>query len=443
MRTQRSIPVFFTFCLLLALCGADSAYPLALNECITRSLDNGKLVQAYENQIKAAIYDYKKQRSELLPQTVATTGVDHLWYSPKADLDPLSGFVGKVGVELSMDLQKLIASYPELARLEIEKSELLKTITRNVIRKEVTQDYYTLYVLLKKKKDYEGVDSYFGDHIKDVLKLQDSGVDVKLDLIRAQVQQNSIHVSMSNINGEISKALISLNSRMASDFKESDFASMTEPELPEATAQAIFNENEPKTEAEIQTSYVERVEAGYAKKLSDIYQLKLDASEVKIAKEAFRQSQFYYIPSLQFGAEHNIHTIDPTVEAYRLSLSMSLNIFDFPQKEFEKRKLERTYAYQKDVFDENERKLKVQIDQLITDIENLQTTYKNAVANLGGATQIIVTAKTYYEQGKIKESDLLSVSSEYLAAKEQFYEALSNYLNKKAELDFLLEGIKI
>jgi len=109
----------------------------------------------------------------------------------------------------------------------------------------------------------------------------------------------------------------------------------------------------------------------------------------------------------------------------------------------ERRRLKSAYEYQKNIFDENQRKLKVQIGQLITDIENLETVYKNTVKNIESATQNIETAKSYYEKGKIKETDLLSVFSEYLAAKEQFYENLYNYLYKKAELDFILQGASL
>ena len=52
----------------------------------------------------------------------------------------------------------------------------------------------------------------------------------------------------------------------------------------------------------------------------------------------------------------------------------------------------------------------------------------------------MATAKEYYRQGKIKETDLLSVFSEYLEARQQSWEALDTYLDKKAGLDYLLAG---
>ena len=433
--------VVSVYCLLF-FSSASPALAITLKECVARSLENSQLVQAYENQIKFSIYNYKKQKTELLPQSTVNTGVEHVWYGAKSDLDPDTGYQGKVGIDMSMDLQKLLAWYPQLSQLEIEKSELLKTITKNLVRKETTQEYYKLYVLLKKKQDYTDVNSFFDEHIKDVEKILSKGVDVKLDLARAKVQQNSVRISASNVNAEIRNVLLSLNSKMLTQFKDSDFVSMKEPDLSDAgTTQTIFDESAPESDAE--NSYIERVEANYAKKIPDLYQSRLDAYEVKIAEETYRQSRLYYIPSLQFGAEHNYHTNDPNVEAYRVSLALTFNIFDFPQKEFEKRRAEYNYAYQKHVFKENQGKLKLQIDQLITDIENAQTTYKNAAANLEGIKEIIQSANSYYEQGKIKETDLINVSSEYLVAKEQYYEALTGYLSKKAELDFMLEGIKI
>ena len=45
--------------------------------------------------------------------------------------------------------------------MEIDKNKLIKSIVENEIQKEVTQNYYRIYVLLNKKKDYKEAFDFF------------------------------------------------------------------------------------------------------------------------------------------------------------------------------------------------------------------------------------------------------------------------------------------
>ncbi len=428
------------FCLIF-LC-SPSLYAITLENCISRALENSDLIKAYENQVQANILTYHKGQIDLLPQPAVTSESNRFWYGPESGFPRLHAYMQRWSTNVSWDLAKLMGYYPRLAHLEIEKSRLLAIIARNEVEKEVTNEYYRLYVLLKKKRDYGEVDQYFSDHIADIEKQHSSGVDVTLDLGRARVQQKSLHISLSSINAEASNELISLNSLTKSNFKEADFDSMTEPILADVkTNQSVFDENNPTEETS--NSWVENAEANYAKEMPHLYQTKLNESDLKVAREAYRQNWFSFLPPVQFGEDHNIHSLDPATEKDRMFFSVSLSLLDFPDKIIEGRRLKHDYEYQQYIFNDSQRKLKVQINQLITNIESIQTIYKNAVENLKSSEENTKTAKIYYQQGKIKETDLLNVFSEYLAAKEQVYEALYDYLSKKAELDFILKGAEI
>ncbi len=420
----------------LSTAACDAA---SLKDCVSLALQNSQLITAYENQVRAHVEAYRKSLSVLLPQTQISVGGDQVWFGRASGLAHRHGNEGHLGATASLALQKLISLAPRLNRMEIEKSRLLQTIARQTLKKDVTQEYDKLYVLLKKKREYVQMQSYFSAHVQDIEKLQAHGVDVKLDLGRSHVQQKSLFISLNNVTAAIHNLLVSLGARMNAELKESDFYSMTEPDLSAIKTKAPILD-ETSTEEDDAGSEIERIEADYEKKIPKLVQTRLAAEDVKLAGEAYRQSKFYYIPTLDFAADRNIHTTDPSTDAYKLALSVSLNPFEFPQKEFERRQLKYEYEHQKHLFEDNQIKLKVQISQLITDIENVQTTYKNASENLKTAAQNIETAKTYYQQGKIKETDLLNVFSEYLTAQEQAYQSLEDYLMKKADLDFILEG---
>jgi outer membrane protein TolC len=428
-----TVVIFFAF-----LLPCNLAYSVTLEECKTKALNNSKLLQAYENLIESAVYANRKDKSSLIPPITGFYRPDYVQYGPHADFTR-HGFRNQVGVGFSIDMPKLLADYPQLSGLEIEKNKLITKIAANEILKQVTQEYYLLYVFLQKKSCYASAQSYIDTHIKDIEDLQSKGVDVKLDLIRANVQLKSLFISRSNMNEEVTNALVSLNSLMNTEYKESDFSNMDAPDLAALPAdQTVSDENSPRTNGK--STYIEHIKQVLPQKLAGLEQSRLDGLDVRVAKEKYRQSDYSYLPSLELGYEHNAHTIDPAAETDVVFLSLNFQIFDFGQKSNEAQELRYAYVSQKFIFDENQRKLKVQIYQLITRIENIQTTYKNAGENLKNAEKALDTARDYYQQGKIKETDLLSVFGEYISAKDQNYDILYDFFFKKAELDSLVKG---
>jgi len=383
-------------------------FAITLENCKELSLKNSNLITAYENLIKSSIYSYQKDKSSILPQLTAFYQPDNVQFSDRSDLARTHGFETKVGSVLSIDLQKILTDYPQLGRLEMDKNKLIKAIAENEIQKDTIQHYYRLYVLLNKKKDYMDTYDFFNMHIKDIEEAQSKGVDVALDINRAQVQLKILGISLKNINNEINNVLIDLNSMMNTTYTEADFAVMDTP----------------------QVTILESKDQDY----SHYEQSKLDEFDLKIAKETYEQSKLYYMPTIQLGFEHNTRTVDPNIEEYKTYLALNFNIFDFGQKANEEKQLKYAYEYRRGLFKESERKLQVRITQLTADIKNLQAVYESWFDNLNNAQKSLGIAKTYYKQGKIKETDLLSVFSDDLNVKDQTYEALYNFLAQSAEL---------
>jgi outer membrane protein TolC len=422
--------IFFLYC--------NSAYSITLEQCKSKALENSKLLQAYQNLIESSIYANRKDKNSLMPQISSFYQPDYVQYGPYADFAH-HGFRNQVGIGFSIDIPKILADYPQLSKIEVEKSKLVTKIAANELLKQVTQEYYQLYVLLKKKNYYTSAQSYIDDHIKDIKGLELKGVDVKLDLIRANVQLNSLYISRSNLNEGIANVLTSLNSLMNTEYKEADFSEMDAPDIAVLeTEQAIFNENTTGPRRGI--SYIERMKLELSQKLGGLDQSKLDELDVMAAGEKYRQSEYTFWPTLELGYEHNAHTIDPAIETDRAFLLLNFYLFDFGQRDNEKQELKYAYQSQKNMFNENQRKLKVQIEQMIIQLENIQATYKNSSENLKNAEKSLDTARDYFQEGKIKETDLLSIFAEFISAKDQNYDILYDFFFKKAELDSLMKG---
>ncbi len=385
------------------------ALAVSLEDCKARSLKNSDLITAYENLIKSSIYFNRKDEGSLFPQLTAFYQPDYIQFGDRSDLARTHGYETRAGSVLSLDLQKILTDYPNLSRLEVGRNKLFKSIAENEILKDATQNYYRLYILLRKKKDYLDTYDFFQMHIKTIQQLQSKGLDVALDLNRAHVQLESLSISLKNIDNEINDVLIGFNAMMGTSYKEADFSVMNAPDM--------------------------NISHFSLQNYSSLEQSQLDKVDVNIAKETLEQSRFYYLPTIQLGLEHNTQTVDPNVEEYRTFLALNFNVFDFGQKANERKQLKYKYEYQKNLFKENQKKLKARIEQMINDVNSLQAIYTNSLGNLCDAKKSVEIAKSYYQQGKIKETDLLSVFSDYLAAKDQSYGALYNFLGKKAELE--------
>lgn len=437
--SRPALKALLLFC--LGLFFARPAHAATLAECKDLALHNSALLNAYENLIKSAVYTNRSDKDSLFPQIYGHYQPTYLWYGSGADFAH-HGLTQTLGASFSLDLPKILANYPALSSLEIEKSKLVETIAENEVIKDLTQNYYRLYVFLQKEKYYANAKSYIASHIEDIKNLQSKGLTVELDLIRAKVQLRSLFISISNINQEITNALTALNSLMNTTYTEADFHDMDVPDMKAlVTDQAIFSESVPESK-EIRASYIETVESTIPRHMDSLDQSKLNELAVASAKERYRQHKFNYAPTLQAGYEHNFHIIDPTTETNLAFLSLDFNLFDFGKRLNEGRQLRYDYESKKHMFDEQQRRLKLQIDQLTTDIENIESTYKNADTNMRSAKKALEAARGYYEKGTIKETDLLSIFSEYMNAKDQRYEILYSFFAKKAELDALIRGME-
>ncbi|MDE1920226.1 MAG: TolC family protein [Candidatus Omnitrophica bacterium] len=393
---------------------SSQAFAVSLGDCKALALKNSSLIAAYEDLIKSSVYSWRKERSALLGQLTAYYQPDNIQFSDRSDLKRTHGFETRMGAAFSWDLQKILTDYPALGRLDVTKNKLVLSIARSELLKNVTQDYDRLYVLLEKRKEYVNVLELFQSHIREIKQLQSKGVDAAFDLDRARVQFQSLNISLNNIDSEIKDVLLALNSLMNSSYTQRDFSLKDAPDMSSLPS--------------------------WSGDYSVLQQSRLDKVNVDTAKEMFKQSRLYYLPTVQLGLEHNVNTVDPNVEEYRSYLSLNFDIFDFGQKANEEKSLKYGYEYQEKLFKDDQRKLKVRIEQMTGDLASLRGVYRATMENLKNAQAGIKTARAYYRQGKIKEIDLLSAFSDYLTAVDQSYDAQYNFLAKKAELAAVIEG---
>lgn len=380
-----------------------------LKECLTMAAGNSPRVKAYEEKLSASILAQKSAKRSLLPALSVSGEEGYSTYSQDSGLH--SGMTGTLGVQLDWDLPKVLAGYQRLAGLETDKSRLLLDMAKRTLAREVEKDYYRLHILAAKKADYAEAKAYFLTHIASIEELGEHGVDVKLDLLHANMQFRSLGVTADGVETDLKSALMSLNSATGANFKEGDFPF-----------------------ADVPAPVVSPVPQGLA---ATAPETRLDDLELRTAEENYRQSGYFYAPTVSFGANRAITPIDPATERTRAFLGLSLDVFDFGRHIADRKSLLAEREAQRAANLEDLRRLRLDIETLRTSIANAAATCDAAGAGLADADKAMKTADEYYRQGKIKETDLLSVFSDYLTAKEQARDALGDYLDKKADQDYI------
>ena len=410
MRNMKRAKYFFLAALLAA---GGTASAADLKECLGLAAANSPALRAYEQKLSGALAANDKDRRSLYPQLSLSGEEGYSAYSGEAGLK--NGITGSAGFEFAWDLPKALAGYPALSRIEADKAGVLLEQAKKELERDVKRDYYKLYILESKQADYAAAREYFDSHIKDIKRLEDQGLDLKLDLIRAGMQLKALATTEAGIQAEFENVLLSLNSASGGNFKREDFKfeDLPAPGLIEASAGAADGA---------------------------LLATRLDELDLAGTREAWRQSAWGYAPTVALGTRKSLSPIDPAAELKRTYLTINLPVFDFGQRAAERKTLQREAEAQQSLAMENNRRLKLSIKQLRGEVKNAAAACAAASSGLVDADKIIETAKAYYRQGKIKETDLLSVFSEYLDAKQRARDALDNYLDKKAGLDYLLAG---
>ena len=404
------------FFLNIALCGtllvlSTASYGITLQECVDRAISNSKLVAALNARIEAGGFAYKKDKGALFPQVSVTNSID-----PTRDNGGIA--VLKAGI----DLQKILTNYSRQSFLALEQNNITKDIAVRAVKKTILDNYYELYILLQKKRDYAVAQAYFADHIKDIEKLGAAGVDVKLDLERARIKKGAIAISANDIDSKIRNLIIELNSLMEAHFSEGEFSTLDVPSV------------------NTDVNYYESLKAVFEQNIDNADQYRSGKLDVEIAGAAYKQAGLYFIPALGLEFDRAYNDL-PGGENYNF-LTLDLPLFDSRQRANDRLRLKSEYNAQKMNVEANRRDLIVHVEQVVSEIENEQSNYLIAQENVKGAEKLLALAPSYYRMGKIKETDLLDIVSSYLDAKQEFYDTISGYLSRGTELEYLLQGVR-
>lgn len=403
----------------LVLLSASFAHAFTLNDCLVVAARKDPALAAMERRVASAGLTQTKDLRSLLPSL--SLGDEASYSAFKEDAGLANGMDNKANADLEWDLQRMLSApqkQSELSRLRAAK--VLKQ-AQTQLRLDVTRAFDHCRVASVRAAEFLKAVEFVDGHIHDIQRLQGMGMDVALDLLRAQSQRKSLDLAMNGNDAQLQDALSTLRLETGLDVSAKDFDAALAISLSEAPV-------------------AQDIESRLAQRLSGVAAAQLADLDLKSARLAYDASGFFSAPLVHVGLDHSFQAADPATPVDRAYGSLSLPVWDWGQRGLDSDRLKADLEAQGLDHEAQMRDLRLQAEQLASGLAHARNAYTISAAMVEDAAKGLGIAKTYYKQGKVKETDLLSVFSDYLGAQGQFSDALLDCLDKQAAWDAFWDG---
>lgn len=378
------------------------AYALDAESCVGAALRDTNLVVQNSARERAAYHTFRSDTAARLPGFSA--GLDAVYLT--------NTLQETLSLQVDFDLSKLLAGNPALSYYDLERTRLENAVNLADVRRNVVETYAALYAAVQKKKGYEKAVEYFTSHISLMERLQSRGVGNGLDLARARIRLRGLQDTIRGIDSDVDSALLDLNGLTGGSFTANDLASMQAP--------------------------LTNLSGLAGRELTNSSFYRLAALELEVKKEIYRRSVYASVPGASLSAAYTLDNASPRDSELQFTLSASMNVFGFGSLKEANAALLGDYEAQQNTFALRVRDMKLELERRLQDYDAQTNRYVSAGSAFRLAESDLPLANSLYEQGKLTETDLLDVFSDYTDLYGQLYDLLYACAFDAAELDYLL-----
>lgn len=384
---------------------------LTIDKAIQLALTNQPLIKQAEDEISIVIAGIHEGESYYSP--VVSANVTDFMMGPISQVAfgpeifkflPDNNFDAKIQVGyLLYDFNKRDATLDVLKSYKLTAEEKVNII-KNELAYKTVQAFYSILYLEKSKQVKEEQIQTLKKHIEDAQKRVDSGAAIDLDVLTTKVRVASAENQLIDINKNLEKskvamrALLGLNSdvqiKLTGDFD---------------SAVNINSENEL-----LQNAFLNREEIKIAQ---------LNEKSNQLQK---RTAELSEMPALNlFGSYGLKNGFEPNLDAYRgnwvLGAEISVPIFNGGKKDALIEGADAKIKAANDNIESLKRKIKMEVEQSMVDLKS-STEKLNAVKiQIEQAEQALNKAKIQYDNGVIKNLDLLDAETSLTETKLQYF----------------------
>ena len=444
---KQTIIIVLGFLFSLPVFSQESKQRFSLQEAINYALENNRTAKNAARDIKAAEQQKWETTATGLPQIETEVGYNN-WMKQQVTLLPAEIVGGQPGQFIAQPFgtkqsitatatlrQKLFdGSYLvglQSAKVFLEISKNAKEKTDLEVRKAVINAYGNVLLAEEGIKIFERNVEVLEKNLNETQKIYENGLGEEESVEQLQITLSGIQ---SNLNNTIRlKALADqmLNITLGLDLNER--ISLTD-NLETLTAQNIalgIVENEAEVESTIDFKIASN------NKVAKELLLKLEKSKSLPTLNAF----------LNGGYNANSETFSFTKNNQKwygsslFGVSLNVPVFSSGMRSASTQRAKINLEKAKDDLTETEQKLKLQIASAKSDYKFTIEEYENKKRNLNLAERIETKNQTKFFEGIASSFELRQAQTQLYSAQQELLQAMLDVINKKAELETVLNTI--
>ena len=391
-----------------------------LDRLVDRILEKSPLMEALEAHNRSSRESFRGSENSLWPGINASL-----------QMEETDTYRTEFGVEISFPLQKILGGASRENSLRLEQGLLNGFLSREEIRLRVTRQYLSVYLLSRREEIFRDAEDFYRSHIRDIDRLLYRGVDLRYDRSRSEVERGILETRRKEVARDLQNALLEISSLAGRtfDLEELDFSGL-EPEN-----QKIYSTNDFRD-----FSNRSRVEEVLEETIQKTALWRMESLSRDLAENLYNQSRYYAVPSLVVGSRvMGYQKREAWDDDYQVYIAASLPVSDLYIRNHEEEMRRQDYISRKKILEDYGREFRLQIRQLVGDIDYSYGACEMAKKNVKEAKASVDLAAIQYRRGRIKEIDILDTYSRYLNTREDSIDKLRQFYEKNLKLSFLLK----
>tara|TARA_R110002050_G_scaffold57866_6_gene130211 strand:+ start:12020 stop:13366 length:1347 start_codon:yes stop_codon:yes gene_type:complete len=444
---KNKLILIFSLLLIIKGFSQETTQSFSLQEAIDYALENNRTAKNASRDIDAA----KKQKWETttmgLPQISASIDYNN-WLKQQVSLIPAEFFGGNEGefaevafgtkqtMNGTVKLEQLIfdGSYLvglQSAKVYLEISKNAKQKTDLEVRKAIINAYGNVLLAEESVKILERNIEVLKKNLNETTKIYENGLGDEESVEQLQITLSGIESSLNNTSRLKKLAYQMLNITLGTDINTK--TTLTDS-LESLTTQNIVLDL-----LEVEDNIDNNIDFKIAKndKTSKELLLKLEKSKALPTLKGFVNGGYS-------GNSNNFDFLNKDQKWFGSSLlgvSMNIPIFSSGGRSAATQRAKINLEKAKEDLTETEQKLKLQIASAKSDYQFAIEDYDNKKQNLNLAERIETKNQTKFFEGIATSFELRQAQTQLYSSQQEFLQAMLDVINKKAELETVLNTI--
>ncbi len=379
---------------LLVLLLSGLAWPggaVTLTELQQLAIAHSKELQSFAAQTQADRALIREETARRLPQLTGT--LDAGWD------DSVGGWQATASANISWDLAGL-ASPPSDAAFRVQKDLWQTRSFIDKVKLEVALSWSRLSVLVREQKEDTKLVKFFKDHLVHLELLKAEGVDSSWDILRVKNQLSTLLTSQLRETAEVQNLLALLRSVTGVKWALSSLRFLSSSDLPSFEPNVWYRR--------------------LPQILASRPELHMSEADVQAAQAMTERARLAWLPQVKLSSAIQPTQLGPN---RRWGLAVDFPLWDAGAQTAIQESLQSTWKAQKAQAEALREKQTLELETLIRETSSARQLWESAEADFHNAELVLKEAQSLYQEGRLKEVDVLSAALDWENARTQVTDA--------------------